>query len=129
MKKTHKLLWTFQAILALLFLFAGAMKLAAPIDELARQSALPGPFMKFIGIAEVLGALGLILPGLTRIRLVLTPMAACGLAAIMTGATVLTILRGPPAPALVPVLVGIIASVIAWRRWQLVRGLTLSQRS
>src|SRR5438067_3756904 len=114
MDKTNKLLWAFQGLLALLFLFAGGMKLAAPAAELARQAALPGAFMKFIGLAEVLGAAGLILPGLVRIAIGLTPMAACGLAIIMTGATTITVSRGPAAPALVPLLVGILAAFVAW---------------
>jgi uncharacterized membrane protein YphA (DoxX/SURF4 family) len=56
-------LWTLQALLAALFLFAGGMKLVSPIAALTQQVALPGPFLRFIGLAEVLGALGLILPG------------------------------------------------------------------
>jgi uncharacterized membrane protein YphA (DoxX/SURF4 family) len=84
------LLWTLQALLAALFLFAGGMKLVSPIAALTQQVALPGPFLRFIGLAEVLGALGLILPGLLGVRPALTPLAAAGLVIIMTGAVGVT---------------------------------------
>ena len=81
-------LWIVQALLALLFLFAGGMKLVMPIEELTKQMplALPGWFIRFIGVVEVLGALGLILPWLTGIRPGLTPLAAAGLVILMAGA-------------------------------------------
>ena len=88
--QTSGVLWVLQVLLAALFLFAGGMKLVTPIAALTKQVALPGPFLRFIGLAEVLGALGLILPGLLRIRLVLTPLAAAGLVIIMTGAVGVT---------------------------------------
>src|SRR5919198_5922257 len=80
-------LWTIQGLLALLFLFTGGMKLMLPIEVLTAQLPLPGWFVRFIGVAELLGALGLILPGLLRIRPGLTPLAAAGLVIIMIGAT------------------------------------------
>ena len=55
-------LWIIQALLAALFLFAGGMKLITPIEEMTKQIAMPGWFLRFIGVAEVLGAIGLILP-------------------------------------------------------------------
>jgi uncharacterized membrane protein YphA (DoxX/SURF4 family) len=89
-------LWIIQGLLALLFLFTGSIKLILPVQMLMAQIPLPlpGPFLKFIGLAEVIGALGLILPGLLRIRPVLTPLAACGLLIDMSGATVVTLLGG-----------------------------------
>ena len=87
-------LWMVQGLLALIFLFAGGMKLILPLDELTEQMPLPGLFVRFIGVAEVLGAIGLILPGLLRIRPGLTPLAAAGLVIIMIGATVLTLAGG-----------------------------------
>ena len=57
-------LWIVQGLLALLFLFAGGMKLVLPIEALTEQMPLPGLFVRFIGVAEVLGAIGLIVPGL-----------------------------------------------------------------
>src|SRR5438034_11511741 len=89
--------WIIQALLALLFLFADGTKLVLPIDVLKsmgspNQVQLPGLFIRFIGICEVLGALGLILPGLLRIRPGLTALAAALLVIIMIGATLLTII-------------------------------------
>ena len=92
------------------------MKLVVPIAQLAKMSGLPGPFMKFIGVAEVLGAVGLILPGLLRIRPGLTPLAAAGLVIIMIGATVVTLAGGQVAPALVPLVVGLLAALVAYGR-------------
>jgi hypothetical protein len=71
----------------------------------------------FIGVCEVAGALGLILPGLLRIRQSLTPLAAVGLVTIMSGATVVTLEGGVVAPAIVPLVVGLLlASVVYGRR-------------
>ena len=111
-KKANVRLWIVQTLLAVLFLFAGGMKLVMPLDALAQQSQLPGAFMRFIGVCEVSGALGLILPGLFRIRTELTPLAAAGLVIIMIGATVVTVLQGQIAPAVVPVVVGLLASFV-----------------
>jgi len=114
--RTHIAAWVAQGLLAALFLFAGGMKLVMPADALAAQSHLPGAFMKFIGVAETLGALGLVLPGLTGIRRGLTPWAAGGLLVIMVGATIVSLIQGPPAAAAVPVVVGGLATFIAFAR-------------
>jgi hypothetical protein len=66
-------LWIVQWLLALLFLFAGGMKLVLPIEAMTKQMPLPGWFLRLIGVCETLGAIGLILPGLLRIRQSLTP--------------------------------------------------------
>jgi DoxX-like protein len=110
-------LWIVQGLLALLFLFAGGMKLVQPLEVLTEQMALPGLFVRFIGVAEVLGALGLILPELLRMRPGLTPLAAAGLVIIMIGATVLTLAGGNIAPALMPLVVGLLAAFVAYGRW------------
>jgi DoxX-like family len=109
-------LWTVQGLLAALFLFAGGMKLVVPIAELTKQMPLPGLFVRFIGVAEVLGAMGLILPGLLRIWQALTPLAAAGLAIIMIGATVLTLADGQIAPALIPLVVGLLLAFVTYYR-------------
>jgi hypothetical protein len=72
-------LWIVQGLLAVLFIFAGGMKLVVPIETLTQQTPLPGLFVRFIGVAELLGGLGLVLPWLLRIRPFLTPLAAAGL--------------------------------------------------
>jgi hypothetical protein len=68
-------------------------------------------------VTEVLGAIGLILPGLFRIHVGLTPLAAAGLVIIMTGATVITATSGPLAAALVPLSVGLFSGCVAVGRW------------
>lgn len=107
------LLWVIQVLLAALFLFAGGMKLVLPIEALAGPVALPGWFLRFIGVAEVAGALGLILPGIFRIRRELTPLAAAGLTIIMAGATVITFVGGAIVPALIPAVVGLLLVLVA----------------
>jgi hypothetical protein len=112
-------LWIVQALLALLFLWAGGIKLVLPLEKLAGPVSLPGPFVRFIGVAEVLGALGLILPGLLRVRPGLTPLAAAGLVVIMIGATVIMLAAGEIAIALFSLGVGLLAAFVAYGRWRL----------
>jgi len=115
-KQRGALLWLIQGLLAALFLFAGGFKLALPLAALAKVSPLPAPFLKFIGACEVTGALGLILPGLLRIRTGLTPLAAAGLVIIMTGAVVVTLATQGVAPAVLPFVVGTLAAAVALGR-------------
>jgi hypothetical protein len=115
-RKLNLVLWTIQALLAALFLFAGGMKLVAPPEMLKGPIEFPLLFIRFIGVCEFAGGLGLILPGLLRIRTGLTPLAAAGLAIIMAGATVTTALGGMVAPAAFPFAVGVLAVWIAYSR-------------
>ena len=110
------ILWTVQVLLALLFLFAGAMKFVTPAAVLAKQSPFPVSFIWFIGVVEVLGAFGLVLPGVFRIRTDLTPLAAAGLVIIMSGAVVTTIATAPVSMAVVPGVVGVLAAWVAYAR-------------
>jgi DoxX-like protein len=112
-------LWIVQGLLALLFLFAGGVKLVMSLDNLVLPVPLPGLFLRFIGVAEILGAIGLILPQWLRIRAGLTPLAASGLAIIMIGATVVTVAGGDVAQALIPLAVGLLAAFVAYGRWRL----------
>jgi hypothetical protein len=112
-RKSGVKLWTVQGLLAVMFLFAGGMKWAMPIAMLEAQSHLPGAFVRFIGVCEVLGALGLILPGLFRIRTDLTFLAAVGLVLIMTGATTITLGQGQILPAIGPLVLGLLAAFVA----------------
>jgi len=116
MKTKNVALWVVQGLLAALFLFAGVMKLVLPIEALAGPVALPGLFLRFIGTVEVLGAVGLILPGLFRIHQELTPLAAAGLVIIMAGATVITVIGGAGAGAVVPMMIGVLAATVAYAR-------------
>jgi uncharacterized membrane protein YphA (DoxX/SURF4 family) len=115
-------LWIVQGLLALLFAWAGGMKLVMPLDQLVGPGgmpAFPGWFLRFIGVCEALGAIGLILPGLLRIRPGLTPLAASGLVIIMIGATAVTIQSGDIGMAMLPLVVGILAAFVAYGRWRL----------
>src|SRR5829696_10210342 len=116
-------LWIVQGLLALIFLFTGGTKLILPIEVLTEQTPLPGLFVRFLGVAEVLGAIGLILPGLVRVWPVLTPLAGSGLVIIMIGATVLTLVGVVPvgaAMALIPLVVGNLCAFVTYGRWRLV---------
>jgi len=112
-------LWIVQGLLAALFLFAGGAKLILPLDQMTGPVALPGWFLRFIGVAEMLGALGLVLPGLLRIRPGLTSLAAAGLVIIMIGATVIMWAGGMVAVALMNVVVASLAAFVAYGRWRL----------
>ena len=111
-------LWILQGLLALVFLFAGGVKLIMPIEALTQQLPLPGLFLRFIAVCEVLGALGLILPGLLRIRPGLTPLAAAGLVIIMVGAVWVNLTYAEATLALIPLVVGILLAFVAYSRWR-----------
>lgn len=102
-----------KGLLCLLFLFAGIAKLVMSPEQMAGPVALPAAFMRFIGICEVLGGLGLVLPGLFKTHRYLTPLAAIGLSVIMVGAVVVTIMGGPAAGAVMPLVVGVLCVVVA----------------
>ena len=115
------LLWIIQVLLALEFLLAGGMKLWYPIDYLVsmgppNQILFPGWFMKFIGLCEVLGALGLVLPGLFRRRQHLTALAALGLTIIMIAAVVVTIMGPGFKFAISPLITGLLCALVAYGR-------------
>jgi hypothetical protein len=117
-------LWIIQILLALLFLFAGGTKLVLSPEVLAsmgspNQVQLPGLFLKFLGVCEVLGAFGLILPGLLGIKPGLTPLAAVGLLIILVGAVVFTYIADGIAPALIPFVAALLAVFVAYGRWRL----------
>jgi uncharacterized membrane protein YphA (DoxX/SURF4 family) len=116
-RKINAILWTVQVLLALLFLFAGGMKLVAP-PEMLKGPGIQFPllFLRFIGLCELAGGLGLILPGLLRIRTGLTPLAAAGLVIIMIGAVATTLLGGLGAGAVVPFVVGVLCASVAYGR-------------
>jgi len=118
-KKMNRVLWIVQALLALLFVFSGVLKLIVPIEEMTKDMPMPGAFLRFIGVAEVLGGLGLILPGLLRIRQGLTALAAGGLTIIMIGATIITLMTPQAAAAPIPAVVGALAAFVAYKRGEL----------
>ena len=109
-------LWILQALLCALFLFAGIMKFVMPAEEMAKNSPVPLALIYFVGVCEILGAVGLVVPWLTRIRPGLTSLAAAGLVVIMIGAVVITALTMPPAMAILPFVTGVLAAVVAFGR-------------
>lgn len=113
-------LWAVQVLLAVLFGFAGLMKLATPYADLLRQGAwvhhVSEPLIKFIGIAEIMGALGLILPAATRVKPFLTPLAASGFVVIMVLAIALHLSIGE-AP-IAEAVIGALAAFVAWGRFR-----------
>ena len=112
-------LWILQVLLGGLFIFGGVAKLLMPIEELSKQIGLPGWFIVFISVAELLGGLGLILPSLLRVAPGLTPLAAACLVIIMIGAVVVTIMSGSVVGALMPLAVGLLLVFVAYGRWRL----------
>jgi hypothetical protein len=115
------LLWIIQVLLALEFLFVGGMKLVMPIEKLMAagppdQIVLPAMFLKFIGLCEVVGAFGLILPGVFRRQRHLTPLAAIGLTIIMIGAVVITLMGPGFKFAISPLVTGLLCALVAYGR-------------
>ncbi|HJX93416.1 MAG TPA: DoxX family protein [Pyrinomonadaceae bacterium] len=117
----NAILWVVQVILAVLFLFAGGTKLILSTEQLESMAPpnaihLPGLFLKFIGVLEVLGAFGLILPGLTKIKRNLTPLSAVGLLIIMIGAVVITVMGTGARDTIVPLITGLLCALVAYGR-------------
>jgi len=112
-------LWIAQVLLALMFAFVGATKTFTPVDELARQ--MPGAaeqvgLIRFIGISELLGAIGLVLPAATRIKPGLTPLAAVGIGIIMVLAAGVHATRGEWSSIVTNVVLLAMAVFVAWGR-------------
>ena len=115
-KTLHRALWVIQGLLAALFLFAGAMKFVISPEQLKDAPVqLSLGFLRFIGVCEVLGGFGMVLPGVFKIQTWLTPLAAAGLTIIMIGATIITGIGGL-APALFPFAAGCLAATVAYCR-------------
>ena len=112
-------LWIVQGLLALLFLFAGVMKFKMSVEEMTQQIQMSGTFLRFIGVCEILGGLGLILPSLLRLRPGLAPLAAACLMVIMIGATVVSVMIGGVVMGVAPFVVLLLLAFIAYGRWKL----------
>ena len=114
-------LWIMQALLAAAFLMAGMMKATQPNEKLAEKMAWVDDFsantVKLIGVAEILAAVGLILPPLLGIAPILTPLAATGLALTMVGAAVTHVRRKETQEMMINVVLGVLAAVVAWGRF------------
>ena len=117
------LLWIVQILMTLLFLFSGGTKFL-PAETLQKMNSpnsvqLPILFLRFIGTCEILGALGLLLPSILRIRPQLTALAAAGLCVIMIGAVIITIIGIGVGMAIVPLIALVLCAFVAYGRWRL----------
>ncbi len=112
------LLWIVQVLLALLFLMSGVTKFLMPYADMVKDSPVKFPyaFFLFIGVCEILGGIGLVMPWLTKIKPGLTPLAAALLVIIMIGAVVVTAMGPAAAMAVVPAVAGLLCVFVAWGR-------------
>lgn len=115
-------LWIAQGLLAAMFLMLGFMKLTVEIDQLSTflpwAKDIPELLVRFIGLSELLGAFGLILPAITRIIPILTPIAASGLTSIMLLAAFFHISRGEFKEIGINLIVALIALFVVWGRFK-----------
>jgi uncharacterized membrane protein YphA (DoxX/SURF4 family) len=118
-------LWIAQSLLAVFFLLAGAMHAFMPIEQAAKIAAwiasAPVALVRFIGVAELAGAIGVVLPGATRVKPWLTPLAAAGLVIIMLLAMPVHIARGEVSMLGRNIAASSIAAFVAWGRTSRVR--------
>jgi len=112
-------LWVLQALLAMAFLAHGWVLLFPPVSMIAQMNAaIPRGLQIFIGVAEVLAAVGLTLPGITRIQPWLVPCAAAGLMIVMISATVFHAMRGEMSSAATTAILLAVATFVAYMRWR-----------
>ena len=120
MKNLSRVVWILQVLLAVFFaLGSGAPKLLIPADQLPMPIPLPQVFLWIIGTCEVLGGLGLLLPGLTHVRPGLTPLAAACLVLLTICAAVYQLLAHQPESAVFALLISALAACVAYARWRL----------
>ncbi|WP_239514370.1 DoxX family protein [Streptosporangium sp. 'caverna'] len=114
-------LWILQAVLAAMFAMAGIMKSTQSKDKLEPKLPWTADFsagtVRFIGIVELAGALGLILPAATEIGPILTPLAATGLALVMVGAALTHVRRKEPSAIAFNTALFVAAAIVAWGRF------------
>jgi len=112
--------WILQILLAGMFIMTGAMKTLTPIEQLAASlpwaADVPAALVRFIGLAELLGGLGLVLPSLLKIKTKLTPIAAIGIVLIMVFASIFHISRGETGVIGMNLILAALAGVVAWLR-------------
>jgi putative oxidoreductase len=119
-KALHITLWVAQIILGGMFIIAGIMKSSQPIIDLSQTvpwaADVPVALVRFIGLSELLGGIGLILPSLLKIKPILTPVAAIGILIIMVFALLYHISKGETDVIGINIVLGMIAAFIAWGR-------------
>ena len=112
-------LWILQVLLAVVYVAHGWMMVSPPAELVALMNEQLGEgFRLFIGVAELLAAAGLILPGVTRILPWLTALAAAGLMIVMGSATVLHITRGESGSAVTAAVLFVLVTIVAYTRWK-----------
>jgi uncharacterized membrane protein YphA (DoxX/SURF4 family) len=112
------ILWALQVLLAVVFFVHGWLFLFPPAALLELMKPIPPAFRIFLGVAEVLAAIGLTLPGFTRVLPWLVPCAAAGLMIVMTGATILHATRGEVSSAITTAILFVVATLVAYMRWK-----------
>lgn len=121
-KVMHISLWVAQVLLSLMFLMSGFMKASMPIEKLSAMlpwaSSVPAALVKFIGLSEILGGLGIVLPALIRVKPALSIWAAIGLATIMLFAIPFHISRGEAPMISMNLMFMLLALFVAWGRWK-----------
>ena len=122
-KKLNITLWVLQALLAVLYLMAGYQKAFGDLEVVVKTifwvAYTPAPLVRFIGICELLGAAGLILPAALKIRPQLTTLAAAGLSTIMLLANLMHIYRGEYYVLPMTLLLFALAAFVTYGRWKL----------
>jgi uncharacterized membrane protein YphA (DoxX/SURF4 family) len=120
-RKMNILLWVLRGLLAVAFCAHGFLFLTPPAALVAQMNAsLPRWFQLFLGIAEVLAAIGLTLPGMTRLKPWLVPSAAVGVMIVMISATIFHLMKGQTSSAIVTVILLAMASFVAYMRLRVV---------
>ena len=128
--RSNKFLWTLQILLALLFALAGTSKFVMDPAQLAPPgSPVSLNFIRFIGVCECLGAIGLIVPQLTGILPQLSPIAGMGLIVIMIGAVTITVMTQPVSLAILPFVAGVLLCVVAYGRLRTYAAVRHAQRA
>ena len=113
------LLWVLQALLALAFFAHGWIMVVPPASLIEQMNAAMAPgFRLFIGVAELIAAFGLIVPGATRIQPWWVPSAAAGLMVVMISATIFHVMRGEVSSAITTVVLLVICTFVAYMRWK-----------
>jgi uncharacterized membrane protein YphA (DoxX/SURF4 family) len=112
-------LWVLQVLLAAAFLAHGVFLLNPPAEMLELMNrSMPTAFRIFLGVAEVLAAVGLTLPGITRILPWLVPCAAAGVMIVMVSATIFHLMRGEFGSAMTTLVLLVLATFVAYMRWK-----------
>jgi len=114
----NAVLWVLQVLLAAAFFAHGMLFLTPPADMVEQMSVLPRWFQLFLGTAEVVAAIGLTLPGITRIMPSAVPAAAAGLMLVMVCATIWHIARAEFSSAVITAILFVLLTFVAYQRWK-----------